>query len=305
MMYYVSALLACLSLYQYFSKSRLKRHVEEVGQALDKAIREENYKVLLYNSNEIVVQQLLVAINKLMDEKRLERIIREERDLRIKEMLSNVSHDLKTPLTVITGYAEMISGDKSIDEVEKEEMLHSLVDKVKEVNQLITRFFTLAKLESGDEKIQIGRVNLSEIIRDNVIAFHNILEEKGFRVEVELSEEDLWVQGNVEALNRILSNIISNAVRYGSEGKYLGVIVAENSNFVNIDISDMGQGINKADIDKVFERSYTGSKSRSSEDSGSGLGLTITKALVKALGGNIQVQSAPYEKTTFSIRLRK
>jgi signal transduction histidine kinase len=305
MVYGVILLLICFGIYQYLLRKKLKKEILHIGKKLDEIIEQENYKNLLHNSDEKEIQGLLLSINKLIDEKRSEKIIREERDRRIKEMLSNISHDLKTPLTVILGYAEMMTLDDILNPEEKAETMKSLMDKLKDVLQLINRFFTLAKLESGDKKVEIQNINLSEIIKETIIAFHDILNEKDFEVEVELPEKDIWALGNGEAVERILTNLISNVIRYGDEGKYLGIIVKENSESVNIEIIDKGQGIEKKEMDKIFQRSYTGSASRNKDVSGNGLGLTIVKSLITSLNGEIHVHSIPYKKTCFSFTLKK
>lgn len=292
-------------MYQYLLRKRLKKEILAIEHGLDRMIDEDNYKRLLHDSDEKEVQSLLVSINKIIEEKKSEKIIRQERDRRMKEMLSNVSHDLKTPLTVILGYVELITLDDDIDQDERKEMMNSLMQKIRDVLQLINKFFTLAKLESGDKKVEIQSINLSEIIKESIISFHDILSEKDFEVEVELAEEDIWALGNAEALERVLNNLISNAIRYGYEGKYLGIRVKDQSDFVNIEVIDRGQGIQKKDVDYIFERSYTGSTSRNQEDSGNGLGLTIVKSLIISLGGEVKVQSIPNKETSFSFTIKK
>lgn len=303
MSYFIIFILLSFSLYEYLSKKRIKKDILTIDERLEILLKEEDYKTLLINCNNKETQKLLLTINELISEKRLEKTLREERDQKIKEMLSNVSHDLKTPLTVMLGYGEMITLDKEISEEEKKEILKDLMEKIKSVILLINKFFTLAKLESGDEKLEIEKINISETIRESIIAFYDSLEEKGFEVDVNMPNEDLWCYGNKEAVLRILNNLISNAIRYGSDGKYLGVKLNLDESKVYISIIDKGQGIEDKDKAYIFERSYTGSASRNNETSGNGLGLAIVKALIVSLKGEIHVESNPFKETKFSFTL--
>jgi len=113
------------------------------------------------------------------------------------------------------------------------------------------------------------------------------------------------VLADESAVNRILNNLISNSLKYGSEGKYIEIEVKENKNYVAIEVSDKGKGIPKNELPNIFERLYTLEKSRNSKLQGSGLGLTIVKKLVERQKGEMKVTSIPYEKTTFSFTLPK
>lgn len=106
-------------------------------------------------------------------------------------------------------------------------------------------------------------------------------------------------------MQRILFNLLSNAVRYGSEGKYLGIFLRQDKNSVYIDITDKGNGIEKQFADRVFERLYTMEDSRNRKIQGNGLGLTIAKNLAVQLGGDLYLESTPHLKTTFTVRLKK
>ena len=133
-------------------------------------------------------------------------------------MLANISHDIKTPLTVILGYLEIMRLNHADNE-----MLKKVETKANQVMNLINQFFTLAKLESGDTNINLGKVNINEICRENVLEFYDILLQKDFDVDLFIPETAIFVQGDKEALQRILYNLLSNVIRYGSDGKYLGV----------------------------------------------------------------------------------
>jgi signal transduction histidine kinase len=223
----------------------------------------------------------------------------------MKKMLSNISHDLKTPLTVVLGYIEAIKLDRNISNEERDVLLSKVDNKTHEVLELINKFFDLAKLESGDKDIPLTRINMNEVCRKNILTFYDILTSKGFEVIIDIPESNIYTMGNEEALDRILDNLISNAIKYGNEGMVLGLSLRNDDNYVYVVIWDKGKGISETHKDKVFERMYTLEDSRNKLYQGSGLGLTITKRLVEKLAGEIFLESKPYEKTSFTFKLKR
>ena len=153
--------------------------------------------------------------------------------------------------------------------------------------------------------IDLSRVDICEICRESVLDFYELLSNKKFHVEVDIPETSVYIQGNQEALQRILFNLISNVIRYGADGKYLGIFLRNDGENVYVDVTDKGKGIDKAFADRIFDRLFTMEDSRNRNIQGNGLGLTIAKNLALRLGGTITLESIPYVKTTFSVRLRK
>lgn len=218
-----------------------------------------------------------------------------------KKMLSNISHDIKTPMTVILGYLEMIR----LESPEENELLEKVEEKARKMMELISQFFTLAKLEAGDTSLELSSVSLNECCREAVLDFYELLTQKNFQVEVDIPEQSVCIMGNRDALGRILENLISNAIRYGGDGKYLGVFLHSDEKYVYIDISDKGKGIDKAFSTRIFDRLFTLEDSRNQEIQGNGLGLTIAKSLANQLGGDILLKSDPHILTTFTLKFRK
>lgn len=171
--------------------------------------------------------------------------------------------------------------------------------------ELIDQFFTLAKLEAGDMDIELGRLDLSEVCRETVLDFYEMLSEAEFEVEIDVPETAVYIQGNQEALQRILTNLISNVLRYGSAGKYLGVFLRADEQNVYVDVVDKGKGIDKAFAGNVFERLFTMEDSRSRKVQGNGLGLTIARNLALQMGGEILLDSTPHIQTTFTLQLKR
>jgi signal transduction histidine kinase len=223
----------------------------------------------------------------------------------MRKMLSNISHDLKTPLTVVLGYIETMKLDDNIDYEERKALLTKVENKTIEVLELINKFFDLAKLESGDKDIPLTQVNMNEICRKSILAFYDILTSKGFQVIIDIPEENIYSKGNEEALERIMNNLISNSIKYGNDGMIVGLSLKADEEYVYVEVWDKGKGIGEIYKDRIFERMYTLEDSRNKLYQGSGLGLTITKRLVEKLEGEIFVNSKPNEKTSFTVKLKR
>ena len=301
----VIAILICIILYQYFSQKARNENLVYIKGKLKQIVNDNNEEKVLVVTDDKVLKDLLLEINKLLENN--QKILAEYRKKEdsMRKMLSNISHDLKTPLTVVLGYIETINLDKDMHNDEKEVLLEKVHDKTIEVIDLINKFFDLAKLESGDKDISLTRININEVCRRNILNFYDILNSKGFEVDINIPEKDLYVFGNEEALDRILNNLLSNAVKYGTDGNFIGLSIEENEKSIYIHVMDKGRGIEENKIDRVFERMYTLEDSRNRTFQGSGLGLTITKRLVEKMNGEIFLKSIPNETTTFTVKLKR
>ena len=294
-------LLFLIILYQRFIFNRgIQSKIKRINRKLEEISETgSDEKVMVFTDNPVVME-LGGQINRLLIERQKIKADFKREEISSKKMLSNISHDIKTPLTVILGYLEIMRINNSDDE-----MIKKVETKAKQVMNLINQFFTLAKLESGDVNINLCKININEVCRENVLEFYDILLQKGFKVDLYIPETSIFVQGDKDALQRILYNLLSNVIRYGADGKYLGVFLRQDKNSVYIDVIDKGKGIKQEFISNVFDRLYTMEDSRNREIQGNGLGLTIAKNLAKSLGGGIFLSSIPNVKTTFTVKLKK
>jgi len=297
--------LFCIILFQYKAEKQKSKNLKYIGNRLNKIARENADEKLLVVTDDKELKEVLVEINNLLDFSQKISANFRKKEISMAKMLSNISHDLKTPLTVVLGYIETIKLDKDITSEEREILLSKVHNKTLEVIELVNKFFDLAKLESGDKEIPISRVNMNEICKRNILNFYENLTAKGYEVNIDIPDTSIYALGNIDALQRIMNNLISNAVKYGNEGKYLGLKLSYDDNYSYVEIWDKGKGIEEINIENVFERMYTLEDSRNKLYQGSGLGLTITKRLVEKLGGEISLKSTPYEKTSFTFKLKR
>ena len=153
--------------------------------------------------------------------------------------------------------------------------------------------------------LKLSRIDLCEICRESILDFYEILSNAEFQVEIRLPEQPVWVQGDPEALQRVLFNLVSNGVSYGSDGKYLGVCLRTDEKNAYVDVVDRGQGIEEFYAEHVFDRLFTMEDSRSRSIQGNGLGLTIARNLARQMGGDLTLESTPHVKTTFTVSLKR
>ncbi|WP_397536531.1 sensor histidine kinase [Rummeliibacillus pycnus] len=291
--------------YQYQSKKVRNKNLAYITTKVEQMkASQSNERVLIVTDDKHLIE-MLDMLNQIVDDYQENVRQYKKMEASMKRMLANVSHDLKTPLTVIAGYIEMLQNQPQMNEQERVRLLEQVQGKTLELITLMNTFFDLAMLESGDKDIPLEKVNLTEICKNNMLLFYEWIQIKGLEVIIEIPEKPVFALGNEEALNRILNNLISNGLRYGADGKMIGLRVFYDETRVYVEVSDKGKGINETEQERVFERMFTLEESRNKAFQGSGLGLTITKRLVEEMQGNISIQSIPFEKTSFTFSLKR
>lgn len=304
----LAAVLAAVVLYQQFAfRNGAQKKLRELHQKLKEILdTDSGERVMVFTGNRELME-LAAQINRLLEEKAKTEADFRRSEISSRKMLSNISHDLKTPLTVIRGYLEIMRtrGEAALEGQADLQMLEKAEQKAQSLMELIDSFFSLAKIEAGDTEVALSRVDVCEVCRESVLDFYEILTGADFQVEIGLPETPVYAQGNREALQRILSNLISNVIRYGAEGKYLGVSLRADERAVSIDVTDKGKGIESAFAQSVFERLFTMEDSRSRSVQGNGLGLTIAKKLAERMGGDLTLESVPHVRTVFTVILKR
>ncbi|MEK8129156.1 HAMP domain-containing histidine kinase [Paenibacillus filicis] len=298
----IGLLAAALGWQSWKSRSQ-QRELASIIRELDAIARTGGKQKLLYMTGHRGLQELLTSLNGLLEFNRQAAAGHVRTEMAIRRMLSNISHDLKTPLTVVLGYIETIRHDPAMPAEERELLLGKVHRKAWDVLELMNAFFDLARLESGDLELPLDRVRMNDVCSSTMLGFYDILTAQGFRVEIDIPERPLYAQAHEEAMTRILNNLISNAIRYGADGRMVGLSLYADEHDVYVEVRDQGQGIPESEQERVFDRMYTLEDSRNKLMQGSGLGLTITKRLVERLGGQIGLTSKPYERTVFTVKL--
>ena len=216
------------------------------------------------------------------------------------DFISNVSHEIKTPLAVIQNYAKALT-NKNLDEETKEKYLNSLQNACKKLSDLITNILKLNKLENQNLKLDLKQFNLSESITNQILNYETLIENKNIELECDI-EEDINIISEETYLEIIWSNLISNAIKFTDNNGKIIISLRKLNNEIIFKIKDTGCGIDSETGKNIFEKFYQGDTSHSKE--GNGLGLALVKKVIDILGGKIQVESEKGIGTTFTVKLK-
>lgn len=221
-----------------------------------------------------------------------------------RDLIANVSHDLRTPLASLRGYLDtlLLKGD-ALSERERAFYLETAARQSERLGNLVAQIFELAKLDAGDIKLTREPFVIEELIQDVVQQFRIRAEGKGVALTMAAGARSHFANADIGLTERALGNLIDNAIRHTESGGSVTVSIRTDGSMIEIAVADTGSGIPKEALPHVFERSFTLDRSRSSTAGGSGLGLAITKRIVELHGGRITVDSVVGEGTRFAFLL--
>lgn len=218
------------------------------------------------------------------------------------DLITNVSHDLRTPLTSIIGYLELIDSDKYKDEVELRYYINIAYEKSKGLSLLINDLFELTKMQNSTITLEKSQINLVDLLGQLVAYFKYEFEKANMESRIDFSDDRLIVYGDARKLVRAFENLLSNSIKYGKDGHYIDVITRIENSMAVVQIVNYGEEIPSIDLPYIFDRFYRVEKSRNREIGGSGLGLAITKNIIELHNGSISASSND-NKTIFEVRL--
>jgi signal transduction histidine kinase len=255
-------------------------------------------------SNTDELDELAQAYNAMVEhiQTRMEKIA-ESNALR-RDLVAGVSHDLRTPLASLRGYLEtLIMKNESLSPRDRRTYLEIASAQSDRMNRLVEELFELAKLEDVEIRIELEPFQLSELVQDVVQKFELVARDKGVTLAGQFTPDAPLVAGNIPLIERLLDNLLENAIRHTGSGGRIDVCVASGKLGPTIEVSDTGSGIDEGDVPHIFERFYRGDKSRSSESGGAGLGLAIAKRIIDLHDGRISVSSKVGVGSTFLVEL--
>ncbi len=229
----------------------------------------------------------------------------EDQDRLRREMVANVSHDLRTPLTHLHGYLEtMVLKEDALDPALRREYLEIALQHAGRLGRLVSDLFELAKLDALDRPMELERMPLGELVQDIAQKFQLPAKNRGVSLSVELAGGLLWIIADVGLIERALENVLDNALRYTPEGGRIEIRLEPFGEWLRVEVCDTGPGIAAVDLPKVFDRFHrTQRADEGVENRGAGLGLAIAKRAVELHGGLIRCESAVGEGTTFRFEL--
>ena len=231
------------------------------------------------------IEKMTIEINNLIDLHALSNIEKKSAERELKQAIANISHDLRTPLTSILGYIQLIEKPEVTDE-ERKEYLAIAKDRAKRLQILLNDFFELSVIESVDYSLKLGKLGLNSIVEEIVINLYDKFNEQQIVPSIKIPQEQMNIIGDESAIKRVIENLVINAIRY-SDGN-VSITLERNNTKINLTISNDVKDITEKDVELFFNRFYTADQTRSGK--GTGLGLSIAKALMDKMNGKLSAE---------------
>ncbi len=283
--------LAAVLLLRYRRGRALRQAARQLQQA-----RSQPGKRLRLASPDRPVEELLAQINGLLEDRETETRQLREREESLRRQIANVSHDLRTPLTSILGYLQLLEGD-DLDSEQRARYLQVVEGRARVLQELITAFYDLSRIEGGEYPLEIQPVDLRRRLEPLLASFYDDFQQAGFQVDVQLEDNLPPVPADPGGVTRVLTNLLNNALKHGSQ--HLSIRLYREEDVLVTAFSNDAPHLTQEDLPRVFERFYTADQMRTGQNTG--LGLAIVKALAQRMG---HTAFAQLEDGVFTVGVR-
>ncbi len=283
------------SVVSIFLSKRISHPLQEMTNAAKK-LGQGNYDVEFKKSGYVEIDELSDTLNYATKK------LKQTDEVR-KELIANVSHDLKTPLTMIKAYSEMIRDLSGENKEKREEHLNVIIEETDRLTRLVSDMMDLSKIESGLTTLTKTEFNLSEVVKKIVSGF-NIIQDENCSIKVDVPNE-AYVLADKTKIEQVVYNLVANAINHSGENKDIKIKIVSNSKRYKFLVEDNGPGIKKEDLPNIWNRYYKTADTYKRANSGSGLGLSIVKNILDKHNSNFGVDSIVGKGTTFYFDLEK
>lgn len=267
----------------------MKRDINAIATDFNEKLNSDTNTLVTISGSDKSVHRLAADINKSLKELRRQKLKFEQGDTELKNAITNISHDLRTPLTAISGYLDLLEREQKSDEVER--YLGIIKNRTEALKQLADELFKYSVITSPDYDAPKERVSVNAVLEESIVAYYAALQQKGIAPEINIPEEAVYCTANRAALSRIFSNLIGNAIKY-SDGDLNITLTGDGQ----ITFSNTASQLTEVQVSRLFDRFYTVESARKS----TGLGLSIAKVLVEQMNGSI---AAHYNRNILSIKI--
>ncbi|MDD3335946.1 MAG: HAMP domain-containing sensor histidine kinase [Eubacteriales bacterium] len=285
-------LLSFLMLKQYTDHQRLRDMILVLQSILDGQKKRQ-----IFSQKDDELGRLAFEINRLaalygtvQEQYEKERVTK-------KQLISNLSHDVRTPLVSVIGYLEAIVQNR-ISSNQKDDYINTAYQKAKQLKEQVNQLFEFVQSDANEMILSERKVDACEITRKTLIDFLPLIENEHIVLDTSIPDDEISILVDVNSFVRILQNLIKNTLTHGAKGKYLGVSITREAGNVCIDIADKGQGIAQEHLPFVFERLY---KVDSARSRGGGIGLAVAKELSNKMNGSLEILRSIPGDTVFRI----
>lgn len=256
----------------------LHQSTREIAETFQDRLTADTNTLIDISSRDPYMRKLASEINVQLGLLRKERHRYQQGDQELKDAVTNISHDLRTPLTAICGYLDLLENEEKTETVER--YLSQISNRTEALKNLTEELFRYSVVTSSQD-LKLERLNMVQVLEESLLSFYGVMQEKGIQPQIHLPEEPVYRQLDAGALNRIFSNIISNALKY-SDGDFSVTMKKDGS----IQFANTAKELNAVTVGRLFDRFYTVDAGRNS----TGLGLSIAKILTERMGGMITAE---------------
>ncbi|MGN1481337.1 sensor histidine kinase [Porcipelethomonas sp.] len=294
-LFLITIYLVLLSLIiSFFMARRISEPITKITKSAEK-MAAGNYNIKFEGGDYLEIQQLASTLTYAGEQ--ISKVDAMQRDL-----IANVSHDLRTPLTMLKAYAEMIRDLSGDNPQKRNEHLEIIIEETDRLAQLVNDILDLGKLEDGSQKLNYSEFNIKELMEDIITRYDGISKKKDYHIHFE-ADEDIIVKCDFIKIQQVIYNLINNAINYTGEDKQVFVRQKNMDGCVRIEVADTGDGIESDKIKLIFDKYYR-SENHKREVVGTGLGLSIVKAILKKHGYNFGVYSVVGKGSTFWFEIK-
>ena len=278
------------------------RPLKEIAGELNKLSQEKpefHFKKYDYGEMNVIADTTMKmsrAVKESMDRIEFERMVRQE-------FFSNASHELKTPLTSIRGYLELLENNLVTDENSKRDFLTRIKKETSNMTNLINDILMISRLETKEAEVTLSDVRLAPLVKEVCASLEPLARE--YQVSIESNCRPLMIYANMQQMRELLKNLMVNAIKYNKPMGKVWITVSSEQKDIIIMVEDTGVGIPEDARQRIFERFYRVDKGRSKKVGGTGLGLSIVKHIVNYYGGSVELESRVMEGSKFTVRLPK
>lgn len=273
--------------FRYFALERVLRETAlELTQIQDNVLQNRILHLPLPDKG---LERLMESVNGVLEQIRRERQAYEKREREFQQQIENISHDLRTPLTVILGYLKWLKSPAGNASFQLAESLDVLERSARSMEHLVSQFYAFSRLSGPDFALELESLDVCRLLRESLADNCRLLEKPDFRLDCHLPEHPLMARGNKYACERLFANLLTNVERYAHS--YLEVRMRESRGQIQVVFQNDSMELRENDVPNLFNRFYRNDIARSK--GGSGLGLTIAKSLAEAMEGSLTVQALP------------
>ena len=259
-----------------------RRQVGEICRHIEFVKKNNTNKILFGDYDYKELKKLEDEINELSEKAKKDALKIRKTEGVLKETITNISHDIRTPLTSLEGYFQLLSLAET--EEEREKYIGIIKGRIGSLREMLEELFTYTKLQNEGYSLELQKINFTDAVCKTLLSFFNDFEEQGIVTETDISEEEIFIRGNTEAVSRIVQNIMKNTLEHGS--KRVKITLKQEENRIIFRCENEAENTDEIDVSQVFTRFYKADSART--HSSTGLGLAIAKGLSEKMNGTMR-----------------